>query len=513
MNLIISLLSVLLLLILVIQCNGDNKDYYKILELKRNANEKDIKKSYRKLALKWHPDKHSSEDDKTKAQKKFQEVAEAYEVLSDPEKRRIFDQLGSEGLKRGGGGGGGGPGGGGDGNFHFNFGSPGNGHFNFQHKDPFDMFKDFFGQDFDIGTKFGNRKQSKSKQKQTGGGGGFDFGGFDFGNVFGQQKQQQQQQQRRPPLYSSHDGIVPLSSSKFPNSKSKYIWLVQFYSDQMNHHETASFKDKFIKLGNRLKMDGIKTGSVNCDVEKDLCSKNQIKKFPTFKLVHGKGSIEFDPSTTEEKILTSKGLFQFIEEKTPGKVLNIRHKQQADELIASLVSKKYASNVALILFTQKFETSLFLKSLSHMFDDKIAVGEVRGSNDKLSIEFGVRQYPTLLAVCGGNGLGISETYRGNLKDISSIEKFAEKFKTGGPSYCEKLRKAEKAKDEKRRAKASSVKKNGLTEQQLKGMKITELKELAEDLRVAQYKGLLEKSDYITAILKHLHNNNNKHSEL
>ena len=94
MNLIISLLSVLLLLILVIQCNGDNKDYYKILELKRNANEKDIKKSYRKLALKWHPDKHSSEDDKTKAQKKFQEVAEAYEVLSDPEKRRIFDQLG-----------------------------------------------------------------------------------------------------------------------------------------------------------------------------------------------------------------------------------------------------------------------------------------------------------------------------------------------------------------------------------------------------------------------------------
>jgi len=399
-----NVLSFLVFLVLIVLCNGENKDYYAMLGLKRSAKEKDIKKSYRKLALKWHPDKHSTEEDKAKAQKKFQEVAEAYEVLSDPEKRRIYDQVGSEGLKRGGGGGNsGGPG---EGNFHFNFGGggPGNGHFNFQHRDPFDMFKDFFGQDFDIGAKPGNKKQ----KAEGGPFGGFDFGGFDFGNVFGQQHQQQQhRQQQRPPLYSNHDGIVPLSSSKFPNSSSKYIWLVQFYSGQ--NHETLSFKDKFIKLANRLKMDGIKTGSVNCDVEKDLCSKNQIKKFPTHKLVHGKGSTEFDPSTTEEKILTSKGLFQFVEDKIPGHVLNIRHKQQAEELISSLVSsKKYVSNVALILFTQKFETSLFLKNLAYVLDGKIAVGEVRGGNDKVSLEFGVRQYPTLLAVCGGKELGISE---------------------------------------------------------------------------------------------------------
>ncbi|MDY6968236.1 MAG: DnaJ C-terminal domain-containing protein [Spirochaetota bacterium] len=70
------------------------KDYYEILGVDRKADEKDIKSAYRKLARKYHPDLNTG-DDKKKAEDRFKEVSEAYEVLSDPEKRKMYDQLGS----------------------------------------------------------------------------------------------------------------------------------------------------------------------------------------------------------------------------------------------------------------------------------------------------------------------------------------------------------------------------------------------------------------------------------
>ncbi len=68
------------------------KDYYKILGVERNASEEEIKRAYRKLALKYHPDKNP--DDK-KAEERFKEINEAYDVLGDPTKRSKYDQLGS----------------------------------------------------------------------------------------------------------------------------------------------------------------------------------------------------------------------------------------------------------------------------------------------------------------------------------------------------------------------------------------------------------------------------------
>jgi len=68
------------------------KDYYQILGIAKNAGQDDIKKAYRKLALKYHPDRNP--DDQT-AEEKFKEVNEAHQVLSDPDKRAKFDQLGS----------------------------------------------------------------------------------------------------------------------------------------------------------------------------------------------------------------------------------------------------------------------------------------------------------------------------------------------------------------------------------------------------------------------------------
>ncbi|XP_076039124.1 dnaJ heat shock protein family (Hsp40) member B6 mrj [Oratosquilla oratoria] len=76
-------------------------DYYKVLEIGRTATNSDIKKAYRRLALKWHPDKNP--DNQDDATKKFKEISEAYEVLSDEKKRKIYDQYGKEGLQPGGG--------------------------------------------------------------------------------------------------------------------------------------------------------------------------------------------------------------------------------------------------------------------------------------------------------------------------------------------------------------------------------------------------------------------------
>ncbi|XP_015182183.1 PREDICTED: dnaJ homolog subfamily B member 6-like isoform X2 [Polistes dominula] len=76
-------------------------DYYRILEVQRTATSNDIKKAYRKLALKWHPDKNPENLDE--ANKKFKEISEAYEVLIDEKKRRVYDQYGKEGLQMNGG--------------------------------------------------------------------------------------------------------------------------------------------------------------------------------------------------------------------------------------------------------------------------------------------------------------------------------------------------------------------------------------------------------------------------
>jgi DnaJ family protein B protein 4 len=65
------------------------KDYYAILGVNKDVNEEDLKKAYRKGALKWHPDRNLEK--KAEAEKKFKELAEAYEVLSDENKRAVYD--------------------------------------------------------------------------------------------------------------------------------------------------------------------------------------------------------------------------------------------------------------------------------------------------------------------------------------------------------------------------------------------------------------------------------------
>ena len=108
------------------------KDYYSILGVSRNATDEELKKAYRKLALKWHPDRNK--DNKKEAEEKFKEISQAYEVLSDKEKRQVYDQYGEEGLNMGATPGSA-PGGAGGGNYSSFFSG----------FDPSDLFRQFFG--------------------------------------------------------------------------------------------------------------------------------------------------------------------------------------------------------------------------------------------------------------------------------------------------------------------------------------------------------------------------------
>jgi DnaJ-class molecular chaperone len=155
------------------------KDYYKTLGIAKGASDDEIKKAYRKMALKFHPDKNKDPS----AEAKFKEIAEAYDVLSDPKKKEIFDKFGEEGLKEGAmpGGGGGMGGGAGPGGYHYQF-----------QGDPFRMFSQAFG---------GNGMFSEFTFGNSGGGPDvlfgddlFGFGGMGGGAPGGHRRQPMQKQ-------------------------------------------------------------------------------------------------------------------------------------------------------------------------------------------------------------------------------------------------------------------------------------------------------------------------------
>lgn len=130
------------------------RDYYEVLGVDKNASEADIKKAYRKIAIKYHPDRQGdkSEAEKKDAEDKFKEAAEAYSVLSDKQKRQQYDQFGFDGP--GGFGGAGGFGG---------FGGAGG----FSMDDIFSMFGDVFGGG-SFGGGFGGGRSSRGQQVHRG---------------------------------------------------------------------------------------------------------------------------------------------------------------------------------------------------------------------------------------------------------------------------------------------------------------------------------------------------------
>jgi DnaJ-class molecular chaperone len=128
------------------------KDYYEILGVSKSATQDEIKKAYRKLALQYHPDRNKTKE----GEEKFKEVTKAYEVLSNEEKRKTYDQFGAAAFEQGAGQGpfGGNPFGGQNGQYGpFTYTYSTNGQDFGGFSDPFDIFEQFFGG----ASPFGNR--------------------------------------------------------------------------------------------------------------------------------------------------------------------------------------------------------------------------------------------------------------------------------------------------------------------------------------------------------------------
>ena len=355
-----------------------------------------------------------------------------------------------------------------------------------------------------------------------GGGGGFGGfgGGFPGGGGRGAGGGSRQQQSRPPApnVFTDKDGVHSLSSSKYPDSKSRFIWYVvlrfinmRFSLQQylFNHFELnrviifydprderiPNIKDKFIKLASTLKQGGVKTGAVNCEREQELCRKHG--GVGSVSMVHHLTRVPYQGDLGN---FNPKSLFDFVNEKAPGDVANLRLSTQANDFVLTRCGNKKTSSfgIGLILFTSKFETPLMLKTLSFALSGKVAVGEVRGGNENLTREFGLTYaYPMLVAVCGGKEKLANEIYTGDMKDISSIEKFAQEFVS--PQKCQNLQKKAQKEKERRQAQKKSV--SSLTEQELNKKRVSELREIVEDLSLSTA-GMLEKGDYIRSILEH-----------
>jgi curved DNA-binding protein CbpA/predicted amidophosphoribosyltransferase len=375
------------------QVNADN--YYTVLGLSKKAKKKEIKTSYRKLALRYHPDKVKDGDDPEENEQIFVKISEAYAVLSNKKKKKVYDQYGKNGLaafekgqdpaSAGFGGGGGSQGfGGGQRSQGFNggqragggrqgFGGGGGGSRTQGGFDPFSMYEEMFG-------------------KKTGGGGG--------------QPQQKKSPAAQPDLFPKGEShVAKLGKPKFPDKKSKNMWLIMFYAS--DNKESRQVSEKYENLAAQSNLP-YKVGSVDCRMsprEEMFCAEKGIDstKLPSFSLVIDGELITYDDYVYRSS--SSKAFHTFCMENMPKQYINnINNLPQMEErlLISSASNpnqniENRSSMPAVLLVTDKYETSSMFYSLSYYFRNDFVFGQSRAKNLKLSQTFAVKKYPTLLA--------------------------------------------------------------------------------------------------------------------
>ena len=341
-------MKLLLYSVLLITCLA-GEDYYRTLGIPRNADEKAIRKAFKKLTLKYHPDKNL--DNKEEAEKQFMKIANAYEVLSDSEKRKIYDKHGEEGLKQ-----------------HTQGQQQGN-PFNTE-----DIFAQFFG-----GRGGGGGRSNFHFNFNTGGGGG----GF---NQQGFHQQHHQQQERFEPLYEKTD-VVELNLG---NLKQLYrrneIWMIHFYKP--SDKKSRDMKDEWINLANKL-YGIIKIAAVNCEDDEELCEEYEVKQIPTILCFPDNTALKHEVYKGEK---TYQKISDFAVSKMQSFVRFVNSKNFEEFLEAE------PDSVKVLLFTEKKSTPPLLKALSKEFKGKVLFGEVRQSESLLVSKFKIEKFPSIIGL-------------------------------------------------------------------------------------------------------------------
>ena len=406
----------ILFLLNIIICG---EDYYKILGVKRNASKKDIRKAFKKLSLKYHPDKNK--DNPEKAKQKFIKIAEAYEVLNDDEKRKIYDTYGSEGVKQHEQGQSAGPNMNMNmNNFKFNFNGK-----NFDGKSFEDIFSEFFGGN---GMGGGFRQERRSNKGSFGGFSDF-FGGF--GNMFGKGKKnnfnQQQYYQRNnnnfngrfheeeTPNYFENSNVILINMKILSKIyKRKEPWFILFFNPQDRNFK--NFRNLFINLSKKIS-NSIKVGAVNCETDEEICEEFDIKKI---------NEILFLSDNKKEKYIIYKGdlnvkkLIEFSEKYFKNFVIKVNNKNYKKFI------NKNDTLYHVILFTEKTETPSIYRTISKIYNESFVFGMVNSNEKELIDKFKkVDKFPSLfILIDDENYNGIFCTYELNKENI---EEFLKQF--------------------------------------------------------------------------------------
>ncbi|VWU52577.1 heat shock protein DnaJ, putative [Hepatocystis sp. ex Piliocolobus tephrosceles] len=329
-------LLLLLLAFFLLPC-GTCMDYYKILGVKRNAKKEEISKAYRKLAKEYHPDIAPDKE------KDFIEITNAYETLSDPEKRKLYDMYGEDYASSGQAQGGTGQG------------------FNFDQDIMSEILKQFAGGS-NKGGNTGNFQFKFSSGGSNYGQGGSYGGGGRGGSGF-------------HPFFEEHEDIYTNNEILKINANNwndiyndiTYALVINFYSPSCSH--CVSFKKIYIDLSKRY--DGyIRFSVMNCDEEKQLCRKYNVKSLPHLILMKKDNSYEnFYGSRSIDNVI------KFINNNIPYSYMEISNKQKLD-----LFLTKSGDIPKVVFFLSPSNNIIMIKALSVEFEKRINLAIIFNTN-------------------------------------------------------------------------------------------------------------------------------------
>eukprot|EP00927_Polykrikos_kofoidii_P047485 TRINITY_DN4166_c0_g1_i1.p1 TRINITY_DN4166_c0_g1~~TRINITY_DN4166_c0_g1_i1.p1 ORF type:complete len:551 (-),score=129.91 TRINITY_DN4166_c0_g1_i1:301-1830(-) len=300
---------------LLVQQVEAGRNFYKILGVDKKAKKDEIKKAYRDLSLKLHPDKCDMED-KAECQSKFIEVSSAYEVLSDDEKRQVYDSEGEEGLKDGGG----------------------------EDAQAEQMYRQFFGKE----------PEGKVRIRRHPGG----------------QMTFQVIPEEGPShnLFDDKPGILELDETTFK----AFIhgrdepWFVIYY--KTNREECRDMANEVIALGKTF--DGIaKIGTMNCMKQRSTCKENSINMFPSLRWY------PMDPKSEPEVVetdTTAKLMGKHIGAEMPDFTTKIKDKNALKTWLDASVGP------SIMLFTDKRSVPPLWKALSREFNKRASLAIMLG---------------------------------------------------------------------------------------------------------------------------------------
>ena len=324
----------------------------------KEATPAEIRRAYRRKAAKLHPDRNK---DDPKANEKFIKLGQAYQVLTDPEKRKEYDQFGREYVERKEKGGGGG---GGEGGF-----------------DGFDIFKQFFGGGGGGSGDFRFEFRHDGGSEDFGGfgggfggfGGGFD-GGFDNG-----------------PMFAEDSPVIRLDDRFYKKDvmKSKSAWLIMYYSSGCSHcHHLAPVVDKVARKLKHI----VKVGAVDCEDSERACK--HISTVPVLMLFNGdedddrrfSDGIEYHGGKSDKK------LAQFVLRNLPSNVVHIKHFSAYNKEF--VIGSQYLQLPTCILFSTKKSIPPLFSALSReyardfdfVFVSKADGAEARKIMDALNVK-------------------------------------------------------------------------------------------------------------------------------